>query len=76
MAHLAALSNAFLANPWLLWGVGPYIASNLGFLLTALLLEVVLASGVLDGAFLVYGSSHNAPRRKLLADTHKRISFK
>lgn len=72
----AALSNAWLSNPWLLWGVGPYLATNAGFILTAVVLEVVLASGLLDQCLIVYSSSSNTPRKQLMAETHKRIPFR
>lgn len=76
MVSMAAVSHAWLANPWLAWGVGPYIASNLGFLLTALVLEVVAASGIFASSQLLYASSNYTPRQKLLAETQKRISFR
>jgi len=72
----AAISKAWLGNPWLLWGVGPYLATNAGFILTAVVLEVLLTSGLLDQCLIVYASSSNTPRKQLMAETHKRIPFR
>jgi hypothetical protein len=73
---LAALSTAWLSNPWLVWGLGSYLASSAGFLLTACVLEWVLSSGLMDDALLCYDSTSNAPRRKLLAATQHRLPFR
>jgi hypothetical protein len=70
------LSRAWLSNPWLVWGLGSYLASSVGFLLTASVLELVLSSGLMDDALLSYDSSSNAPRKKLLAATQQRLPFR
>lgn len=73
---LAHMSSAWLSNPWLTWGLGAYLASSIGFLLAAAVLELVLSSGMLDGSFISYASSSHKPRRDLLAETHKRLPFR
>jgi hypothetical protein len=65
----------WLANPWLLWGLGPLLASNIGFFITATLLELVLMTGIFDSSLICYASSKNAPRKKLMEATHQRIPF-
>jgi hypothetical protein len=76
MVSLAALSTAWLRNPWLLWGVGPILASVAGFFLAAALLELLLATSWFDSCLITYASSSNAPRKQLMAATHKRIPFR
>lgn len=66
----------WLANPWLVWGVGAYVSSAVGFLVTAVGLELLLHSGLLCGSKISYASSSHAPRDKLMSETHKRISFR
>ena len=72
---IAPFAAKWLANPWLLWGLGPLLASNFGFLITAALLELVLLSGIFDSSLICYASSNNAPRKKLMEATHQRIPF-
>ena len=87
-AALAALSQQWLRNTWLLWGVGPVIAYVLGFFVTASALELLLATHWLDDRLLVYGGGGGdvapddkqpqpqPPRRaEALAATHARIPF-
>eukprot|EP00879_Flechtneria_rotunda_P015134 GHRR01015816.1.p1 GENE.GHRR01015816.1~~GHRR01015816.1.p1 ORF type:complete len:176 (+),score=43.16 GHRR01015816.1:376-903(+) len=64
----------WLANPWLLWGVGPLLASNIGFFVTAAVLELLLSTGAFDAALIHYKSS-NKHRKQLLAATQQRIPF-
>lgn len=76
----AALSAAWLANPWLLWGVGPCILSvNAGFFIAATVFELLLASRWLDGALLAYPSAAAGGglkrRGEALAATHARIPW-
>lgn len=73
---MGAVSAAWLSNPWLVWGLGPGIASVLGFLVPATVLELIVRSGVVDSFLLSYTSSKDQPRKTLLADTYKRIPFK
>jgi hypothetical protein len=73
---MSALSDAWLSNPWLVWGVGSYIASVVGFLLTATVLEVVIRSSVLDSSLLSYASSKYRSRKTVLAETYTRLPFK
>jgi hypothetical protein len=68
------MSATWLSNPWLCWGVGPYLASNVSFLLTAAVLELV--ASCMPGSLLTYASSSNTPRQKLLVETHKRLPFR
>lgn len=75
MLSAAALSAAWLRNPWLLWGVGPILASVTGFFAAAALLELLLATSWFDSCLITYASSSNTPRKQLMAATHKRISF-
>lgn len=75
-AALAAAAAAWLRNPWLLWGVGPILASDAGFFATALLFELLLRSGLLDGRLIVYASGGDAPRKALMAKTHARVPFR
>jgi hypothetical protein len=76
MASAAALSAAWLANPWLLWGLGPVLASVAGFFAAAALLELLLATSWFDSSLITYASSSNAPRKQLMTATHKRISWR
>lgn len=66
--------STWLSNPWLCWGLGPYIASNVGFLLTAGILEVV--ASCMQGSLITYASSSHTPRQQLLVETHKRLPFR
>jgi hypothetical protein len=68
--------SGWLDNPWFAWGVGPYLASNLGFLVPALLLELVLRTGAVEGSAITYASANYQPRKQLVADTHKRIAYR
>lgn len=70
---LVTAAQAWLVNPWLLWGVGPVIAAALGYILTVTVLEWVLLQGWLDSQLLSYSSNGYAPRKQLLVETHKRI---
>jgi hypothetical protein len=73
---MSALTTAWLSNPWLVWGVGAYISSVVGLLLTATVLEVTIRSSVLDSSLLAYASSRNKARKAMLAETYKRIPFR
>jgi hypothetical protein len=78
-AAAAGLSARWLANPWLVWGVGPMLGVNLGFFLTAALLELLLATRLLDSDLLVYPAGGDAPPRRrdaALAATQERIPFR
>jgi hypothetical protein len=76
MLSSAALSAAWLHNPWLLWGVGPVVASVAGFFIAAACLELLLATSWFDSCLITYASSSNTPRKQLMAATHKRIPFR
>ncbi|KAF8065512.1 EXOSC8 [Scenedesmus sp. PABB004] len=75
---LAGLAAAWLARPWLLWGVGPILASNVGFFVTAGLLELALRSSFFAGARIVYPvppGKAQPDRLQLVAATHGRIGL-
>eukprot|EP00882_Tetradesmus_deserticola_P006260 GHRQ01006588.1.p1 GENE.GHRQ01006588.1~~GHRQ01006588.1.p1 ORF type:complete len:296 (+),score=89.45 GHRQ01006588.1:766-1653(+) len=76
MMSLAVLSSAWLRSPWLLWGIGPVIASVVGFFVAAALLELLLFSSWCDNCLITYASSSNTPRKQLMAATHKRIPLR
>lgn len=68
--------SAWLSNPWLCWGLGPYIASNVGFLLTAGVLEVVASCMHVQASLITYASSSHTTRQQLLVETHKRLPYR
>lgn len=76
LASMSGLLPTWISNPWLVWGVGAYTASVVGFLLTATVLELIIRSSVLDSSLLSYASSKHQPRKSLLAETYRRIPFK
>jgi hypothetical protein len=76
MMFASALSAAWLSNPWLLWGVGPILSSIAGFFAAAAFLELLLSSSWFDSSLITYASSSNAPRKQLMAATHKRIPWR
>eukprot|EP00878_Enallax_costatus_P014050 GHUV01014692.1.p1 GENE.GHUV01014692.1~~GHUV01014692.1.p1 ORF type:complete len:117 (+),score=8.81 GHUV01014692.1:767-1117(+) len=77
MALASALADTWLHTPWLLWGVGPVLASNIGFFTVCTLLEVLLMVPWFQMSSIVYSisSSHGMSRQQLAAATHQRIPF-
>lgn len=75
-APLQALSAAWLANPWLLWGVGPMAAVAAGFFVSAFVLEGLIATGWFDSALIVYPSASGQPKSRAagVAETQVRAS--
>jgi hypothetical protein len=61
---LSQLSAAWLANPWLLWGVGPMVAVAAGFFVTAGILEALIATGWFDSALIVYPTPGGKPKSR------------
>ncbi|GBF93801.1 hypothetical protein Rsub_06133 [Raphidocelis subcapitata] len=76
-AAAAGLAARWLATPWLVWGVGPMAAVNAGFFLTAALLELLLATRLLDSDLLVYPANGAPAKRRdaALAATQEKIPF-
>lgn len=74
---MEALSAAWLASPWLTWGVGPMAAVALGFFASAGLLELLIWTGWFDSALIVYPSASGAPksRAKAVREIQAKIPF-
>lgn len=62
----------WLTNFWLCWGVGPILASNVGFFVTTIALEM-LSRHQPDALFVAY--SKDKPRSEALKATQERVSF-
>ena len=72
MSAFEPLLKIWLDNKWLCWGVGPIVASNIGFFVTAIVCELY-AKNAPDSQLLTYGKDKS--RRACLAATQERISF-
>jgi len=48
------MAHIWLTNPWLVWGLGTYLAINTGCLASILALESVIRLPVLSSAFITY----------------------
>jgi hypothetical protein len=72
---MSALAAQWLTNPWLCWGVGPLLATNLGYWVPAAVLETLLATGWCDSSAITYASTKAATRKQLLQETQQRIPF-
>lgn len=67
--------EAWLSNPWFCWGFGSYLALNVGYYTTALLLEYALAHGQ-ERSMISYGVfSSKSHRRRSSLLVHKEPSF-
>lgn len=62
----------WLTNMWLCWGVGPIVASNIGFFVTTICLGL-LSKCQSDASFISY--SKDKPRSVALKVTQSKVSF-
>ena len=51
---LGVLGEMYLSNSWIAWGLGPLLASGLGFFVTFLFVELLEASGFVSEKDLCY----------------------
>jgi len=73
MANLMDLYlRPWLTNKWLCWGVGPILASNVGFFLTTIFLEL-LSRYQAQSEFISY--SKDKTRKESLKGTQEKVSF-
>lgn len=61
--------SSFLGNPWLCWGVGPYLSSALGYFLTVAVLEVVIRTKAAAPLLISYGKTPRLQEIDTLRET-------
>lgn len=64
----------WLYNKWLCWGVGPILAANVGFFVSAFILELALRSNYFDDSLINYGK--NGDRKTRISQFAEKISFR
>ena len=75
--NASELSEYWLSNEFLTWGVGFFIFSNLGYWVPALFFEWIITTNCVKSSLITYGKNKNSKedRSTNLLNTQKRIPF-
>lgn len=68
-----SLAYQWLHNKWLCWGVGPFLAANIGFFLPVIIFESYLTRKEHDASLIDYGAGKK--RRDFIEKTREKASF-